>query len=169
MLSAVQHGTRVALRSAKRESGHFHPYSKPVQEHWGKYPGGSTDGSSGYTHGHGLQGSAGALWNGPHQFPTGTGPGSPPLGLVVTKRRKDIATDTFVQKVVWGSPYGEDLQRDFMAWVCILGGALLVRTSISGNWDVNTSRAGRYGRGAFGLVAVTTGLAHAIPGTVNLR
>ena len=31
---------------------HYHPFSKPVQEHWGKFPGGPTKGSQGYEHSH---------------------------------------------------------------------------------------------------------------------
>ena len=33
-------------------SSHEHQFSKDVQEHWGKYPGGETRGSTGYTHSH---------------------------------------------------------------------------------------------------------------------
>jgi hypothetical protein len=33
-------------------SPHEHAFSKDVQEHWGKYPGGETRGSTGYTHSH---------------------------------------------------------------------------------------------------------------------
>jgi hypothetical protein len=31
---------------------HYHSFSRPVQEHWGKHPGGETRGSQGYTHAH---------------------------------------------------------------------------------------------------------------------
>jgi hypothetical protein len=31
---------------------HYHPFSEEVQDHWGENPGGTTEGSSGYTHTH---------------------------------------------------------------------------------------------------------------------
>ena len=37
---------------ARAQSTHYHPFSDPVRAHWGKYPGGETQGSHGYTHTH---------------------------------------------------------------------------------------------------------------------
>jgi hypothetical protein len=37
-------------------STHFHPFSKPVQQHWSQFPGGETIGTKGYEHQHAVLG-----------------------------------------------------------------------------------------------------------------
>ena len=45
----MRHGTYGELSGAPK---HFHSFSEPVKDHWGKYPGGETIGTEGYTHAH---------------------------------------------------------------------------------------------------------------------
>jgi hypothetical protein len=98
--------------------------------------------------------------------------------MVFTKRRKDIATDSFVQETVWGKPVGEDLQVDLMAWLCILGGVWTLEGAIedtpprgAGPKTHSLYRAHRRAqivRGVIGLAAIATGVGHVIPGEVSL-
>jgi hypothetical protein len=65
---------------ARAQSAHYHPFSEPVKEHWGQYPGGRTQGSQGYTHSH---------------------LGYPGSGLVSKIDRSDIVVGLAVGLAVW--------------------------------------------------------------------
>jgi hypothetical protein len=85
------------------------------------------------------------------------------LGLVVTKRKKDIATDTFIQQPVAGRPYGEDPQYDVAMAACLVAGGIAL---LRGDWQAEyESSLPAFVAGAVGVY----GLLHFIPGQVNLR
>ena len=91
------------------------------------------------------------------------------LGIVVSKRMKDIQTDSFVQQRVAGRSWGEDTGYDNLNASMVMIGALLLMQPAMRR-IVGSPQPLKLTRGRLlAAIPLVVGLFHLIPGEVNLR